>query len=76
MVPPVALLTDDGFPFPIGLCDLIGAAHFTEGHAANDEDHDTRAGAVLSRCLVLVPVAVPSAAGAQRSKRDHVITGS
>lgn len=66
MAPPVALLTNDGLPLPIGLCDLIGAAHLAEGHAANDEDYDTRPGAVLSRCLVLVPVAVPSTAGAGR----------
>lgn len=66
VAPLVALLTNDGLPLPIGLCDLIGAAHLAEGHAADDEDYDTRSGAVLSRCLVLVPVAVPSTAGAER----------
>lgn len=66
VAPLVALLTNDGFPLPIGLCDLIGAAHLAEGHAADDEDHDTRSGAVLSRCLILVPVAVPSTGRAHR----------
>lgn len=70
VAPPVALLTNDGLPLPIGLCDLIGAAHLTEGHTADDEDHDTWPGAVLSRCLILVPVAIPSTARAER------ITGS
>lgn len=65
-VPLVSLLTNDGFPLPIGLCDLIGAAHLAEGHAADDEDHDTWSSAVLSRCLILVPVAIPSTARADR----------
>lgn len=65
MAPPRALLTNDGFPLPIGLCDLISAAHLAEGRAADDEDHDTRASAILSWSLVLVPVAVPSTAGAE-----------
>lgn len=60
--PPGALLTNDGLPLPIGLCDLIGAAHLAKGHAADDEDNDPRPSAVLSRCLVLVPVAIPSTA--------------
>lgn len=60
VVPLVALLTNDGFPLPIGLCDLIGAAHLAEGHPADNEDHDTWPGAVLSRCLIFVPVAIPS----------------
>ena len=64
---PGALLTNDGLPLPIGLCDLIGAAHLAEGRAADDEDHDTWAGAVLSRCLVLVPVAV---SGTVRAEKD------
>lgn len=65
-----ALLTDDGLPLPIGLRDLIGAAHLAKGHAADDEDYDARPGAVLSRRLVLVPVAIPSTAGAERRRRD------
>ena len=73
VIPLVALLTNDGFPFPIGLCDLIGAAHLTEGHAADDEDHDTWTGAILSRGLILVPVAVPSTARAER-KQDRIVT--
>lgn len=36
--PPGALLTNDGLPLPIGLCDLIGAAHLAEGDPADDED--------------------------------------
>ncbi len=71
MAPPVALLTNDGLPLPIGLCDLIGTAHLAEGHAADDEDHDTWPSAVLSRCLILVPVAVPSTAGAERKSGSH-----
>lgn len=62
-LPSATLLTNDGFPLPIGLCDLIGTAHFAERHAADDEYHDTWPSAVLSGCLVLVPVAVPSTAG-------------
>lgn len=76
MVPLVTLLTDDGFPLPIGLCDLIGAAHLAEGHATDDEDHDTWSGAVLSGCLILVPVAVPSASRAHRKAEScyHSVT--
>ena len=58
--PDVAPLTNDGFPLPIGLCDFIGAAHLAEGHSTNDEDHDPWSGAVLARCLVLMPVSVSS----------------
>lgn len=76
LLPPVlsALLTNDGFPFPIGLCDLIGAAHLTEGHASDDKDHDTWTGAVLSRCLILVPVAIPGTARAERWAWSHYMT--
>lgn len=70
--PPAALLTNDGLPFPIGLRNLIGAAHLAEGHAADDEDYDTRPGAILSRRLILVPVAVPSTVRAERNK-GHVV---
>lgn len=65
-MPLVSLLTDDGFPLPIGLCDLIGTAHLTEGHAADYEDHDPWSSAVLSGCLILVPVAIPSTNRADR----------
>ncbi len=64
---PVALLTSDGLPLPIGLCDLIGAAHLAEGHATNDENYDTWSSAILPRCLILVPVAVPSTARVERT---------
>lgn len=63
--PNVSLLTNDGLPFSIGLCDLIGTAHLTEGHATDDEDHDSWTCAVLSRCFILVPLSVPSAATAE-----------
>ena len=72
MSPLVALLTNDGLPLPIGLCDLIGAAHLAEGHATDDEDHDTWSSAVLSRCLILVPVAVPSTARAESHTRSVI----
>lgn len=55
-------LTDDGLPFSVGLCDLIGATHLAERHATDDEDNDTWPGAILSRGLILVPVAVSSTA--------------
>lgn len=56
------ILTDDGLPFAVGLCDLIGAAHLAERHSTDDEDDDTWPSAVLSRGLILVPVAIPSTA--------------
>lgn len=64
-----SLLTNQGLPLPIGLCDLIGAAHLAERHAADDEDDDAGPGAVLPGRLVLVPVAVASAAGTQWTGR-------
>lgn len=60
--PPGCTLTDDGLPFAVGLCDLIGAAHLAERHSTNDEDEDAWPSAVFSRGLILVPVAVPGAA--------------
>lgn len=58
----VAPLTDHSLPLPVGLCDFVGAAHLAEGHASDDEDHQSGTGAVLSGCLVLVPVSISSAA--------------
>lgn len=69
-----SLLTNQGLPLPIGLCDLIGAAHLAERHAADDEDDDAGPGAVLPGRLVLVPVAVASAAGPGRSGQDDTST--
>lgn len=71
-----SLLTNQGLPLPIGLCDLIGAAHLAERNAADDEDDDAGPGAVLSGRLVLVPVAVASAAGTQRTGRHNQVTVS
>lgn len=71
--PPIALLTNDCFPLPVGLRDFVGAAHLAEGHTADDEDHHTRPGAVLSGCLVLVPVAITSTA-VQETRITYVIS--
>lgn len=62
--PPGVLLTNDGLPLPIGLCDLIGTAHLAKGHTADNEDEDAWPSAVLSRSLILVPVSIPSTDGA------------
>lgn len=67
-------LTNQGLPLPIGLCDLVGAAHLAERHAADDEDDDAGPGAVLSRRLVLVPVAVASAGRTQWTGRHRDVT--
>lgn len=67
--PSATRLTNDGFPLPVGLRDLIGAAHFAEGNAANDEDHDTWPSAVLSGRLVLVPVTIPSTVVKENTSR-------
>lgn len=60
--PPGYILTDDGLPFAVRLCDLISTAHLAERRSTNDEDNDTWPSAVLSRGLILVPVAIPGTA--------------
>lgn len=69
-LPSVALsavgLTNKDLPFPIGVCHLISTAHLAKGHASDDEDDEAGSSAVLARSLILVPVAVPGTARAER----------
>lgn len=51
-------LTDESFPFAVGLSDLIDAAHLAVGHTPDDEDDDAWAVAYLSWTLVLMPVPI------------------
>lgn len=64
--PPISLpssteLTNQCLPLPIGLGDLIHAAHLTVCHAPNDENNDPGPCLYLGGAPVLVPVAIASA---------------
>ncbi len=50
--------TDESFPFAVGLCDLIDAAHLAVGHTPDDEDDDAWAVTYLSWALVFMPVSI------------------
>lgn len=62
---PMSPLTNESLPLPVGLCDLVGAAHLAVRQSADDEDHDAGTSAHFARALVLVPVAI---AGTARRK--------